>query len=520
MRGGGARVWLSGVMANSYLPWGVDEPFLLPPDVREWLPGDHLAWFLRAVVAEIDTSALHAARPLGGAGRRAFDPDMLLGVLLYAYCIGIRSSREIERRCYVDVAFRVLTGNQHPDHTTIARFRQRHQAVAAELFVQVLALCQAAGIARVGVVAVDGTKMGAPASLAANRDEASLRAEVDVMLHDADRVDAAENDRFGDARGDELPDELVDPSLRARAIRRALAELEQRQAERDAEDTARREARAERERQAAAQGRRATGRPLADADLVAAAEAALAERIAKAAARRAQIEARAKAAGRTLPPTRGEPREVKRARQRLERERARAAADTPSPTLKRRTKPLRVNTTDPDSRAMSVRGGWVQGYNAQAAVNDCGVVVAAAVTQQANDFHQVAPMITALTGNLAAIDAPEPVGTLLFDAGYYTEANLKAPGPDRLIALRNRHRDDAAALAKSSTHKKAMAARLDSPDGQALYRRRAPMIEPLFGNLKHNRGWDRFIRRGLDAVTAEWHLIHTAGNLLKLHAAS
>src|SRR5947209_8257658 len=154
-------------MALSYIPVDRDQQFLMPPSVREWLPEKHLVWFVLDVVDRLDTSGLHARHPNDGAGRRAYDPDMLLALLIYAYCSGVRSSRQIERLCEIDVAFRVIVANHQPDHTTIARFRQHHQEMAAEMFVDVLALCASSGLVRLGVVAIDGTKMQADASMKA-----------------------------------------------------------------------------------------------------------------------------------------------------------------------------------------------------------------------------------------------------------------------------------------------------------------------------------------------------------------
>jgi transposase len=280
-------------MAHSYLPVDRDQRFLLPPDVREWLPEGHLAWFVLDVVARVDTSVLHARHPNDGVGRRAYDPDMLLGVLVYAYCTGQRSSRQIERLCDVDVAYRVICANHRPDHTTIARFRQHHQDHAQRLFTDVLVLCHAAGLATIGVIAVDGTKIGADASLKANRTRDQIEAEVRAMFDEAATTDAAEDRLFGDTRGDELPAELADPRRRGARLDAALAELD---AQRVAADAARDDARSQRavkEANAAAQGRRLPGRKPKSSDPVADAEAGLEAAREKAAQRRAEIEARA-----------------------------------------------------------------------------------------------------------------------------------------------------------------------------------------------------------------------------------
>ncbi len=213
-------------MAFDYLPVDRDQGFLLPPDIRDWLPSGHLAWFVLDVVAGLDTSGLHARRPNAGAGRRAYDPEMLFALLVYAYCCGVRSSRRVEALCEVDVAYRVVAANQFPDHTTVARFRQAHEAEARRLFVQVLELCQRAGMVKLGVVAVDGTKMAANASAKANRTRRQVEDEVAQIFAEAQAADAAEDRLFGGARGDELPEGVRDRAGRAARLAAALAELE------------------------------------------------------------------------------------------------------------------------------------------------------------------------------------------------------------------------------------------------------------------------------------------------------
>ena len=176
----------------------------MPPSVTDWLPEDHLVWFVLDVVVELDLAAFYAEFRVDGRGGAVYDPAMMLGVLVYAYCTGERSSRRIERRLVDDVAYRVLAANQRPDHATLARFRRRHQAAIAGLFGQVLALCVKAGLVDTGLVAIDGTKLGADASFFANRNREQLAEEI---LAEAEAVDAAEDNLFGDRRGDELPAE-------------------------------------------------------------------------------------------------------------------------------------------------------------------------------------------------------------------------------------------------------------------------------------------------------------------------
>jgi transposase len=205
-----------------------EQELLLPPSLREWLPEDHFAWFVIEVVEGLDLTAFLAAYRSDGWGRAAHDPAMMVALMVYAYAIGERSSRRIERRCREDVAFRVITANQAPDHATIARFRVRHERALNELFGQVLELCAEAGLVRVGVLAVDGTKVSANASERATRDYEQIAREI---LEQAAEIDAREDEQFGDARGDELPPELSTREGRQRWLRDAQRRLDQRRAQ-------------------------------------------------------------------------------------------------------------------------------------------------------------------------------------------------------------------------------------------------------------------------------------------------
>jgi transposase len=219
-------------VSQNFIECDRDQGFLLPPDVRDWLPAGHLAWFVIDTVGQLDLSAIYGDYRADGHGRPAHDPAMMVALLLYAYAVGERSSRRIERRCVEDVAFRVIAANQTPDHATIARFRARHDRRLAALFGGVLGLCRRAGLVSIGTVALDGTKLAANAALGANREYAAIAAEI---LADAARVDAAEDELYGPARGDELPPELADPSSRRERLARAKAELEAEHAARQAE---------------------------------------------------------------------------------------------------------------------------------------------------------------------------------------------------------------------------------------------------------------------------------------------
>jgi transposase len=502
-------------MAYGYIPVDREQQFLLPPDMREWLPEGHLVHFVLAVVARIDTAVLHAAHPNDGVGRRAYDPDMLLALLVYAYCTGVRSSRAIERLCQVDVAYRVVCANRIPDHCTIARFRQDHERIAQAMFIDVLMLCAASGLARVGVVAVDGTKMGADASMRANRSRARIEAEVARMFAAASAADAAEDRLFGDARGDELPVELVDPRSRAARLDAALRELE-------AAEAARRQDTEAAEAAAARRGEGVRG-PVPRGREVQRAEAALDRERQRARDRYKRRQDKIRAGQRRglapVPPERSVP---------VARAEARVAAARDAEQMAEPVEPLRVNVTDPHSALMKTPGGWVQGYNAQAAVNDAGVVLAATVTRDHNDVGQCQPMMAATRANLDAAGVDAPIGVMLFDAGYCSVDNLSAPGPDRLIATAKSH-----ALRRAATEQgfaegdplpdadpiRAMEHRLRTEAGARLYAKRQHTVEPVFGHIKAGRGFRGFVRRGLEAVDAEWQLMAATQNILKLHRA-
>jgi transposase len=192
-------------MAMNFLTCDREQVFLMPPDPRDWLGEGHLAWFVLASVEEMDLDAFYDSYRKDGWGRAAFEPSMMVALLMYAYAQGERSSRGIERRCVEDVAYRVIAAQQTPDHATIARFRVRHEAALAQLFSEVLGLCRESGLVKVGLIAIDGTKVHANASHHSNVDYEQLAREI---LKEAGEVDAAEDELYGEARGDELPEHL------------------------------------------------------------------------------------------------------------------------------------------------------------------------------------------------------------------------------------------------------------------------------------------------------------------------
>jgi transposase len=530
-------------MAKGYRPVDRDQPFLFPPDMREWLPEDHPVWLvIRAVGGHMDTSAFHAGRRTGGAGTAGYDPDMLVTVLVWAYAHRVTSSREIERLCRTDVAFRVICGGNLPDHATFARFRGDFPEAVAAFFTGVLVLCARLGMGKLGTVALDGMKIAANASKAANRTGEGLAklAEQAVAAHAA--ADAAEDELFGAGRrGDEVPEDAWSPRRRDERIAAALAGL---RAEREAAEAAE-AARAEVYRQRRQAGERA-GCPPASA-AVELAEENLARVRAARAARLTQLEERY-AAGQ---PRRGRPAgvddhcRVKEAQAKLEAAKARAAGAQRKAAGREANRkgpgPVR-NVTDPDSRLMPVRGGgFTQGYNTQNMTSEDKLVFATELTDDPTDMAWLEPMLAAAEDAAALIEAhrpaasprPDPgrqdqdsgpgggIGLALADAGYCSEANLTCPGPDRLIAVGKRRDLEKAARGQDAGQDwggpatQAMRERLKTEDGIAAYRQRGHIAETPHGHIKHNMGLRQLSVRGKRKASAEWKFACAVHNLFK-----
>jgi transposase len=527
-------------VAKRYRPVVRDQEFLLPPNMADWLPPDHLVWFILDVVEQLDTRAFHRRGRRGGVGRQGYDPDMLLALLLYAYAVGERSSRRIERLCQDHVAFRVLCGQDAPDHTTLARFRAAHEDAFAGLFAQVLRLSAQAGMVRVGVVAIDGTKIAADAARTANRTPRWLRAEAErvarEILTEAGQVDDAEDTAaaVGSGPDDRLPPGMADRRSRAANINKALAEL-------DRQDTADRAADQVEQRRLAdylarvEAGEVVPGAPPAGIDMVAYHRARAARerrRIAQAHGLRGHAANRQRAEAR---------RQLKKILDSIaEAERAAAAGQVDPRGAKQRLRDRRdaairtrggagrtVNLTDPDSRLMTTaNGGSVQGYNAQVAVTDEHLILGIHLSQDANDLRCFAPTLAA--AQTAVTSLKLSIGTVLADAGYFTNDNLTLPGPDRLIAP-GKHRElfdevnDHPASGPppaDATPQEAMRHRLRTPEGTELYKRRSATVETVIAHLKELTGLTKFSRRGLPAVTAELHLAAAVHNLRRMHTAA
>ncbi len=442
------------------------------------LPEDDLVFFLLDVVPKLDLAPIHAAYQDETRGAPPFDPAMMVCLLLYAYCVGVFSSRKIAQACERNLAFLAIVGTERPDFRTISLFRKNHLDAFADVFVQVLRLAQAAGLVRLGTIAVDGTKVQGNASRHKamsygymTKEVGRLRAEIDTLLKQAQEVDAADEAALGTRRGDELPAELRRREDRLATIEAAMKRLEaEAKVAADAERHRREEAEAERQRT----GKKRRGRE-------------------------------------------------------------------PGPIVETPTDKAQTNFTDPELSIMpTANKGWEYCGNAQASVDGaCQIILACDVTDQCNDKQQAAPMAEATRAELdAAGIAPavdeagtRPLIPAALDTGYFSEAAvaaLEGQGFDPYIAT-ERQRHHAAPLASAAepasatepassppTAQEQMRAKLGTESGRALYAKRKTIVEPVFGQIKEARGFRRFLLRGLAKIRGEWRLVCLTHNLLKI----
>jgi len=456
-------------MGQNFFPDTVNQTLLFPPSLHDWLPAGHLARFLVDVVSALELSSIYKSyEEKDGRGQAAYAPEMMIRLLLYGYATGVYSSRKIQRRTYEEVAFRYLSGDQHPDHATIAEFRKRHLDALSGLFTQALLLCAEAGLVKLGHVAIDGTKIKANASKhkamsykRMNETEARLKQEIDGLLAGAEKIDAEEDAQLGkDRQGDELPDELQRRESRLKKIQEAKAALEKaarEQAEQERSETEQKLA--EREEEEQRTGRKKRGRK----------------------------------------PKLPDPEQAR-----------------PDDTAQR-------NFVDPESRIMpdgGNKGSFVQGYNAQIAVDsESQVIVAAEVTQETNDKKQLLPMIAQIVTNLD--QKPEKISA---DTGYFSEANVtdeSVKDVDLYVATdRDKHGSSEAASCEppplGASPEQTMRSKLRTESGRAVYKMRKAIVEPVFGQIKELRGFRRFSLRGKQNVRREWRLVCAVSNLLKL----
>src|SRR5271168_4608183 len=509
-------------MAMNFLACDREQPFLMPPDPRDWLPEGHLAWFVLASVEEMDLSAFFAAYRRDGWGRAAFEPSMMVSLLLYAYARCERSSRGIECKCVEDVAYRVIAAQQKPDHATIARFRARHEDALAELFGSVLGLCREAGLVKVGVIAIDGTKVHANASHHSNLGYEQLSREI---LREAGELDAAEDELYGDARGDELPEHLRTSEGRRAALAEAKRKLErdrEQNASTKSEDAGESEAHEVKielasevivpriqgrdgwlleARRQLDEHRRREAKPIAHSR---------AQRLLEAERRLQQDLAVERYANEAYEHYRAHGRDTQ----------GRRLGRSPKPYEPPEIPAGKINTTDLDSRNVKTPRSYTQGYNAQAVVNEHQIVLAAEVTASSPDFGHLEPMVKATKRELEAIGVTEAPGVAVADSGYWNEEQM-----DHVVA--NEHvqvlippdagKRDTPRPGWHGGRYASMREALQSDYGGGLYRRRKAMVEPVFAQTKHNRRINQFQRRGRFAARSEWRLITATHKLLKLH---
>jgi len=504
-----------------------DQVFLLPPDPREWLPPGHLAWAVRRAVAEMDLAPFTARYRADGQGRAAYHPQMMVALVVYCYCKGIRSSRAIEMATWDDVGARVICGGLHPDHATNARFVTRHQGPLKGLLVASLAACAAEGLVRVDVTAGDGTKVKANASMAANATaeqlgldiaelEALLAAEAEVWIAQAAAADIAEDALSGRPGGDDGPAPGAGPGGTRKRTADRLARRQAAKAKLEADQQARQDA-AEQEREQRiaklaaekdrldARAAQELARGQAKVDRYARREAAAAAGLGRRQRGRApwpaeqQRDVRASAAA------------AARAAGKLE-EAIAAPAVAAAPA-----RPPKANTTDLASRVMPLKkGGFDQLHNMQAFAGRRQVVFAIGTHDSPADTTALHPLLAAAAANLAAAGITEPIGAAAFDAGYASGDNFTAPCDAELyiaVARESRQAAGAAVPASSKPAWQAMAAKLATPEGRALYKQRKAIIEPVFAQLFARFG--RTLHYRGDMIATELHLWAAAHNLLK-----
>jgi len=445
-------------MPKKYRPYEPEQQYLMPPNLEEWLPEDHLARFLRDVFEAVDLSEIYEEYEKSDRGYPPYEPGMMTRVLVYGYCVGTASSRKIQRKLVEDVAFRYLAAGNQPDFRTISDFRKRHLEALKRLFLQVLQLCQEAGLVKLGHVALDATKVKANASkhkaMSYERmvkAEEQLKREIEDLLERAKRVDDEEDRKYGkDRRGDELPEELARREKRVRKIQEAKEALE---AKGRQEAQQKREERERKEQQARQEGRKVSGYP-------------------------PKID------------------------------------PTPKPKAQR-------NFTDPESGIQKGADGFIQGYNAQAAVDaKAQVIVACDVSANSKDSVHLRAMTEAIRQNLKRL--PKKMSA---DSNYYSEENVKMlqeAGIDPYLTVgRSKHGEKLpppprGRIPKDATVKDRMRRKLRTKKGKKIYSRRKAIVEPVFGQIK-GRGFRQFLLRGRGKVQGEWGLICATHNLLKLY---
>jgi transposase len=489
---------------KQYREWSPDQQYLLPPSPSDWLPDDDLAYFILDIVMELDLRRIERSmRRKDPRGMRPYHPRMMTALLLYGYSTGVCSSRKIERATYRDVAFRVISGGQHPDHSVISEFRRRHLPALTALFLQSVKLCQEAGMLQLGRVALDGTKVQGNASkhkaMSYERmlkTEAELEEEIKKLLKEAEQTDREEDKRFGKGgRGGKLPKELQQREQRLARIREAKEKLEQ-----EAKEARRNELQERAERQ--------KKKAKADPDPV----------------QRKRAKAKAKKNEREAAELTKEMRAQRKQRPDERKQGPWPQHQTPHTTTGAPTAKAQHNFTDPDSRIMKRDGAYLQGYNAQTVVEDSHqVIVAIGLTNQAPDQQHLPPMLEQVKANTGQYPKE-----LLADSGYWDEKHVEyceQRQVDPYIATgRLKHGESPPSTrgrppANLSVRER-MSRKLRTKKGRETYRHRKHIVEPVYGQIRETQGLRRFLLRGLEKVRGEWALLSTGHNLRKLYLAT
>ena len=483
-------------MPKQYRPWNPDQTYLFPPSAREWLPKNHLVFFLLDIMDEFDLERIEEAiQEKDPRGERPYDPRMMVALLVYCYCTGVYSSRKIEMATYEDVATRALTGESHPHFTTINEFRRVHRETLSLLFFAALDMCRRAGMVKMGHVSIDGTKVKANASKhkamsykRMEEKERELFEQVRQILERADEVDDREDELYGKGKREwEMPEELLDRETRLKRIREIKAEMDE-------------EARQKRAGQLREQGRELREKAQAE------------ERTRVRKSHESQAKTR-DAQAEELDPG-GEPSQKAEATA-LPRHGIRVTPEgTPKPDVQR-------NFTDPESCLMQGSDGYIQAYNCQIAVDDeHQVIVANGVTNQPPDSHNLLPMVHRIKESCGRVP-----GHVSADNGYWNavvERGCAKLGTDALVATGRVKHGQSGPPTKTGPPpddldaRERMRHKLDTEQGRELYACRKWIVEPVFGQIKEARGFRRFSFRGLEAVIAEWSFLCACHNLLKL----
>ncbi|MBV8576228.1 MAG: transposase [Acetobacteraceae bacterium] len=501
-------------MPQNFIACDRGQTLLMPPDLTEWVPDDYVVWSIVGAVDQMDLGVFYGAYRANGQGRAAYEPSMMVALLMYSYARGNRSSRGIERACREDVTYKLITAMAIPDHSTIAEFRRRHEKALGELFTAVLALCGEAGLVEVGVISIDGVKIRANASRGANRTYEKLVADI---LKEAEETDRWEDGLFGDDRGDEPPEHLRTAEGRRAAFKAAKERLAQKAGRGEEPEAERIELDPD---QVAPGGGRRGWQRAAHKELI----------------RRREQDAK--------PIARSRAERLLEALDRLEQNRQveiqasedyekwwaqRRASGVAGPRLGMPPKPWTpplvpdgvMNKTDPDSRMMRTQGQpTVQGYNAQAAVTRGQIIVAAEIAVESPDFGHLEPAVTAALRELEDAGVTQRPDTVLADAGYWHTRQMEkivGDGIQVLVPPDAGLRQDARPGWDNGPYA-FMRRVLASDYGGELYKHRKATVEPVFAQNKFNRGFRRFQRRGRSAVRSEWRLQAAVHNLLKLHS--